>query len=112
MDPSAFWRYSMVTCFAIRSQPPEQSALPHICELLPELCGHGVGQRHAILCLIRGVPKHNPLVASPDIQVLFADVDTTGDVGALLVDAYQDLTCLVAQPFAIYTGHVVHIRIK
>merc|ERR1712217_699663 len=59
---------------AVRPQPPEQTTLTHICQLLAQSGGHGVSQRHAILSLVTCIPEHDALIASSDIKVLFADM--------------------------------------
>ena len=103
---------------AIRSQPPALATLAHVGQGLPEPCGHGVGQRHAVGGLIAGISEHDSLVAGTHIhlvlmkgkkcvvdaqelkpnaphqhrqpQTLLAHVHSAGDVWALLVDAHQD----------------------
>merc|ERR1711933_633560 len=82
---------------AIWSQPPKQSALAHVCQLLAQARGHGMCQWHTILRLIASIAKHNTLVTSTYIEVILAHVHPTCNVRALLVDAYHDLASLVAQ---------------
>merc|ERR1719277_1257834 len=97
---------------AIWSQPPKQSALAHVCQLLPQARGHGMCQWHAILRLIASIAKHNTLVTSTYIEVILAHMHPACNVRALLVDAYHDLASLVAQALAINTGEIIHVRIK
>mmetsp|Transcript_135828 Transcript_135828/g.434543 ORF Transcript_135828/g.434543 Transcript_135828/m.434543 type:complete len:217 (-) Transcript_135828:59-709(-) len=89
---------------AVGAQPPERAVLAHVRELLAQTRGHGVRQRHAVLSLVAGVSEHDALVAGADVEVLLADVHSTGDVGALLVDAHEDLAGLVAQALAVHAG--------
>ena len=47
--------------------------------------------RHVVLCLVGGVAEHHALVAST-LFVLITIVNTTVDIGTLLVDGTQDTT--------------------
>merc|ERR1719433_1801004 len=84
---------------AVRPQPPQQATLAHVGQLLAQASGHGVRQWHAILSLIAGVPKHNSLVASTDVKIILANMNTSSNVRALLIDAHQDFASLVTQAF-------------
>merc|ERR1719293_21706 len=97
---------------AIWPQPPEQSALAHVCQLLPQARGHGMCQWHAILRLIASIAKHNTLVTSTYIEVILAHVHPACNVRALLVDAYHDLASLVAQALAVNAGEIIHVGIE
>merc|ERR1712144_179172 len=55
-------------CLAIRTQPPQRAILTHICQLFAEASCHRVCQRHAVLCLITGIAKHDALVTSTNIH--------------------------------------------
>jgi hypothetical protein len=68
-----------------------------------------MGKRHAIRGFIAGVPKHNSLITSANIEIIFSNVNATSDIGALLIDTNQDFASLVAQSLAIDTGQIVHI---
>mmetsp|Transcript_4227 Transcript_4227/g.6453 ORF Transcript_4227/g.6453 Transcript_4227/m.6453 type:complete len:288 (-) Transcript_4227:32-895(-) len=98
--------------FTIRAQPPELPILAHVGQFLAQFRGHGVRQRHAVFRLVSGIAKHNALVTSPDVKVLLANMNTTGDVWALLVDAHQHFTSLVAEPLTVHTGQVINVRIE
>mmetsp|Transcript_10007 Transcript_10007/g.18591 ORF Transcript_10007/g.18591 Transcript_10007/m.18591 type:complete len:449 (-) Transcript_10007:108-1454(-) len=97
---------------AVRSQPPALAALAHLRQGLTQARGHGVGQRHAVRGLIAGIPEHDALISRPDIHLVLANVHSAGNVRALLVDAHQDLTALVAQTFAVDAGQVIHKAVK
>eukprot|EP00409_Alexandrium_fundyense_P004200 CAMPEP_0185901450 /NCGR_PEP_ID=MMETSP0196C-20130402/810_1 /TAXON_ID=2932 /ORGANISM="Alexandrium fundyense, Strain CCMP1719" /LENGTH=104 /DNA_ID=CAMNT_0028620105 /DNA_START=92 /DNA_END=403 /DNA_ORIENTATION=- len=71
-----------------------------------------MSQRHAILRLISGVPKHDALVTSPNVKVLLAHMNAASDVRALLVDAHQHFACLVTEPFAVHAGQVIHVGVE
>ena len=49
---------------AVRPQPANSAVLAHLCQLVPNLGGQHVGQRHQLRGLIGGVAKHVTLVAS------------------------------------------------
>merc|ERR1719401_2811444 len=97
---------------AIGPQPPQLAALPHVRQLLAELRCDGVCKRHAVFGLIAGVTEHDALVTSTYVQIFLAYVDTASNVGALLVDAHQDFTRLVAEALAIDTREVVDIGVE
>mmetsp|Transcript_24541 Transcript_24541/g.52088 ORF Transcript_24541/g.52088 Transcript_24541/m.52088 type:complete len:274 (-) Transcript_24541:168-989(-) len=97
---------------AVGAQPPEQAALAHIRQLLPQLRGHRVGKWHAILGLVRGIPKHDALVTGADVKILLAHMDATCDVGALLVDAHKHLASLVAKALAHNTREVIDVGVE
>merc|ERR1719405_200745 len=72
-------------CLAIRTQPPQRAILTHICQLFAEASCHRVCQRHAILRLITGIAKHDTLITSTNIHFIFANMDTSSNIWALLV---------------------------
>mmetsp|Transcript_151451 Transcript_151451/g.278205 ORF Transcript_151451/g.278205 Transcript_151451/m.278205 type:complete len:218 (-) Transcript_151451:81-734(-) len=98
--------------FSIRAQPPQFAVLAHICQLLAQACCHGVCQWHAIFSLITGIAKHDTLITSTNIHIIFTNVNTAGNVWALLVDANYNLTSLVTQALAVNTGQVVYEGVK
>ena len=51
------------------------------------------------------VPEHDALVAS-DVKIILADVQTTCNVKALLVDAHQYLAVLVIQSLAVNAAQI------
>merc|ERR1712061_420274 len=57
---------------AIWSQPPKQSTLAHVGQLLAQSCGHGMCQWHTVLRLIAGIAEHNALVTGTYIEVILA----------------------------------------
>merc|ERR1719174_109758 len=87
-------------CLAVWTQPPQLAILAHICQFLAQASSHGVCQWHAILSLVAGIAKHDTLVASTNIQIVLANMNSSSDVRALLVDAHNDLACLIAQALA------------
>ena len=91
----------------VGTEPPESAVLADVGELLPEPVGEEVGQRHAALGLVGGVPEHDPLVAGADVHVVLPDVNATGDVGGLLVDADEDLARVVIEPLRLHGRQVV-----
>mmetsp|Transcript_88806 Transcript_88806/g.197346 ORF Transcript_88806/g.197346 Transcript_88806/m.197346 type:complete len:274 (+) Transcript_88806:692-1513(+) len=97
---------------AVGAQPPEQAALAHIRQLLPQLRGHRVGEWHAILRLVAGVPEHDALITGADVKILLAHMDATCDVGALFVDTHEHLTRLVAKTLAHNAGEVVDVGVE
>merc|ERR1719221_2119642 len=97
---------------AIWSQPPKQSALAHVCQLLPQPCSHGMCQWHTVLRLIAGIAKHDALVTGTYIEVILAHVHPACNVRALLVDAYHDLTSRIGQALAVHTREIIHVGIE
>merc|ERR1711908_193921 len=87
---------------AIGTQPPQLSVLAHLSELVTQGIGHGVGQWHGILGLITGISEHNTLVTSTKVHVILANMDSSSNIWALLVDAHDDLARLVTDPLAIH----------
>ena len=55
-------------------------------------CRHRVCQKHKVLSLITRVPERDILITSANVKLIIADVDSTGNVRTLLVDA--DSACL------------------
>ena len=53
------------------------------------------------------VPEHDALVASTDVKITLANVHTTCNVRALLVDAQQYLAVLVIQSLDVNAAQVV-----
>ena len=96
-------------CLTVVSQPPERAVLAHICKFLSEASSYCMCQRHAILGFVTGISKHDALVASADVHVILADVDTACDVGALLVDAHHDFASLVAETLTVDAGKIIDI---
>merc|ERR1719197_1702554 len=88
---------------AIRPQPPQRSILANISQLLAQTGGNEDCQRHADLCLIRGITKHDSLISCTHIHLILADMDTTCNVRALLVDADENFTSLITQTLAVNT---------
>merc|ERR1711976_687041 len=69
-------------------------------------------QRHGIFSLITGITKHDALVTCPDIHFLLANVDSTCNVRALLVDSDKDLTSLVTQTLTVHGREVINISVE
>mmetsp|Transcript_9376 Transcript_9376/g.17446 ORF Transcript_9376/g.17446 Transcript_9376/m.17446 type:complete len:278 (-) Transcript_9376:257-1090(-) len=98
--------------FSIRAQPPQFAVLAHICQLLAQARRHGVRQGHAVFGLITGVAKHDALITCAHIHVVLANMNTTCNVWALLVDADYHLASLVTQTLAVNAGQVIHKGVK
>ena len=97
---------------AVRSQPPALAALAHFCQGLAKPGGHAVRQRHAIRSLVAGIPEHDALVSGAHVHLVLANMHSTGNVWALLVDANQDLAGLVAQALAVHAGQIIHEAVE
>jgi hypothetical protein len=76
---------------SIRTEPPERSILAHIGKLLSKLVGKKVSQGHAACSLIGGISKHNTLVTGTNVHVILTNVNTSGNIGGLLVNAHKNL---------------------
>jgi hypothetical protein len=71
-----------------------------------------VGKRHAVFGLIRGISKHNTLVTSTNIKVGFSDVDSSGDIGGLLVDTDKNFAVVARQTLGLDRAQVILERIE
>mmetsp|Transcript_9375 Transcript_9375/g.17442 ORF Transcript_9375/g.17442 Transcript_9375/m.17442 type:complete len:292 (-) Transcript_9375:1156-2031(-) len=98
--------------FSIRAQPPQFAVLAHICQLLAQARRHGVRQGHAVFGLITGVAKHDALISCSHVHLVFAHVNATRNVWALLIDADDHLTTLVTQALTINTRQIINKRVK
>merc|ERR1712087_206403 len=76
---------------AVWPQPPEQPTLADIGQFLPKTCRHRVRQGHAVFRLVARITKHDTLITSTNVEIVFAHVHTASDVWALLVDAHKNL---------------------
>mmetsp|Transcript_26376 Transcript_26376/g.57789 ORF Transcript_26376/g.57789 Transcript_26376/m.57789 type:complete len:485 (+) Transcript_26376:43-1497(+) len=97
---------------SIGSQPPEASVLSDIRQFLSELCGHHVGQRHELFGFVTGVTKHDTLITGTNIEVGFANVDASGDIGRLLVDSDQNLASVTRQTLGVDGTQIVFKRVE
>ena len=70
---------------AIWAQPPALTALANISQGLAPTRGHGVGQRHAVRCLITGISKHDALVTGTHVQVLLVHMAPAAMSGLCLL---------------------------
>jgi len=93
---------------SIGTQPPKGTILSHIGQFLSELGGHHVGQRHELFGFVTGVTKHNTLITGTDIEVGLTDVDTSSDIGRLLVDADQNLASVARQTLGVDGTQIVY----
>jgi hypothetical protein len=93
---------------SIGTKPPERSILTHIGELLSELVGKKVGQGHAALGFVRGVSKHDTLVTGTDVHVVLSNMDTSGDIGGLLVDTNEHLAGVAGETLGLHGGEIVN----
>lgn len=75
----------------IGAQPLEGSVLANVGETLAEAGGEEVGEGHELGGLIGGVAEHDALVTSADLLDALVEVDTLGDIGALLLDGDDDV---------------------
>merc|ERR1719203_124743 len=69
-------------------------------------------QWHAILGLVTGIPKHDSLVSSADIEIILANMNSSSNVRTLLVDTHQDFASLVTQALAVNAGEVIDIGVE
>merc|ERR1711966_176749 len=110
-EPSAFCRYSMVTCVLPSGRSHQSRPLLRTSVSTLPRRGHGVSQGHAVLGLIAGIAEHDALVAGTHIHVVLANVHATRDVRALLVDAHKDLAGLVAEALGVHARQVILVGI-
>lgn len=96
----------------IRSQPPKAPILTDIGQTLSKLRRHHVRQGHADFGFIARVSKHDTLITGSDIQVRLAHVDTSRNIGRLLVDADQDFASFTRQSLGLDRRQVVFKGIK
>jgi len=88
-EPSASAVLDRDLRLAVGAQPPERAILAHVGELLAQARRDQVRERHAVSSLVRGVAKHDALVAGVNVQVQLAHVHAARDVGRLLLGAHQ-----------------------
>jgi hypothetical protein len=68
-----------------------------------------VGQRHQLSGLVGGIAEHVALVASTNVVLLLANVYSTGNIRALLLDANHDVAALVVEAkVAMIESNVLH----
>mmetsp|Transcript_3019 Transcript_3019/g.5660 ORF Transcript_3019/g.5660 Transcript_3019/m.5660 type:complete len:291 (+) Transcript_3019:676-1548(+) len=94
----------------IGTEPPKSTILTNIGELLAQLVGKKMRQGHATRGLIGGVSKHDTLITSTDIHVIFTNVNTTGNIGGLLVDTNENLAGIATQSFGVDRGKIIDER--
>mmetsp|Transcript_2033 Transcript_2033/g.4586 ORF Transcript_2033/g.4586 Transcript_2033/m.4586 type:complete len:428 (-) Transcript_2033:117-1400(-) len=82
---------------SIGAQPPERTILTDIGEALSELSSHHVGQRHAVFGFIRSISKHDTLITGTNVKITLTDVDSSGNIGRLLVDSDEDFAVVAVQ---------------
>mmetsp|Transcript_1433 Transcript_1433/g.2409 ORF Transcript_1433/g.2409 Transcript_1433/m.2409 type:complete len:270 (+) Transcript_1433:652-1461(+) len=93
---------------SIGTEPPERSILTHIGELLSKLVGKKMGQRHAALSLIRGISKHNTLVTGTNVHVVLTNVNTSSNIGRLLVNAHKNLAVVTRETLGLNRGKIIN----
>mmetsp|Transcript_20892 Transcript_20892/g.35922 ORF Transcript_20892/g.35922 Transcript_20892/m.35922 type:complete len:345 (-) Transcript_20892:24-1058(-) len=93
---------------SIGTEPPESSILTDISELLSEPVGKKMRQRHAAFGLIRGVSKHNTLVTSANVHVVLSYVDTSGNIGRLLVDTDKHFASFAGETLRVHGREIIN----
>mmetsp|Transcript_22094 Transcript_22094/g.33597 ORF Transcript_22094/g.33597 Transcript_22094/m.33597 type:complete len:279 (+) Transcript_22094:680-1516(+) len=93
---------------SVRAKPPEGSVLTHISELLSKLVRKEMRQRHVTFGLIRSVSKHDTLVTSTNIHVILSNVDTSSNIGRLLVDADEHLASITGETLGINRRKIIN----
>mmetsp|Transcript_4551 Transcript_4551/g.8145 ORF Transcript_4551/g.8145 Transcript_4551/m.8145 type:complete len:279 (+) Transcript_4551:742-1578(+) len=86
---------------SVRTKPPKGSILTHVSELLSKLVRKEMCQGHVACSLIRSVSKHDTLVTSTNIHVILSDMDTSGNIGRLLVDADEHLASVTGETLGV-----------
>mmetsp|Transcript_26068 Transcript_26068/g.55860 ORF Transcript_26068/g.55860 Transcript_26068/m.55860 type:complete len:308 (-) Transcript_26068:157-1080(-) len=81
-------------CFGIGSDPVAGSVLANLGDLRSELGGQHVRQRHKGFRLVRGITKHDSLIAGAEIFHLLR-VDRLGNVRRLFLDGHNDVAGLI-----------------
>lgn len=81
----------------VRAQPGDLTRVAGNGEALNELGGEDVSEGHHLGGLVGGIAEHVALVTSTNVLVLAADVNTTGNVGRLLLEADHDVAGLVVE---------------
>jgi len=82
---------------AIWAEPVVVSVVSELGDLLDELGGQDVGQRHVLLGLVGGISEHVSLITSSDLLDGLSDVDSGGDLRGLLLDGDEDVASLVVE---------------
>mmetsp|Transcript_3573 Transcript_3573/g.7812 ORF Transcript_3573/g.7812 Transcript_3573/m.7812 type:complete len:431 (-) Transcript_3573:26-1318(-) len=97
---------------SIGTQPPEGTVLTDIRQFLSELGSHHVGQRHELFGFVTGVTKHNTLITGTHIEVRLSNMDTSGDIGGLLVDADENLARVARETLGGDGAQIVFERVE
>jgi len=71
-----------------------------------------VGKRHADFGLVRSVTKHDTLVTGTNIKVGLSNVDSSCNIGRLLVDTDENLAIVARQTLRLDGAQVIFERIK
>jgi hypothetical protein len=95
---------------SIGTKPPERSIFTNIGELLSELVGKEMGQRHAALGLIGGVSKHNTLVTGSNVKLVLSNVNSSSNIGRLLVDTNKNLASITRETLGLNGRKIVNER--
>mmetsp|Transcript_7007 Transcript_7007/g.10329 ORF Transcript_7007/g.10329 Transcript_7007/m.10329 type:complete len:321 (-) Transcript_7007:6-968(-) len=93
---------------SIGTEPPERSILTNIGKLLSKLVGKEMGQGHAALSLIRGISKHNTLVTSTNVHIVLTNVDSSSNIGRLLVNAHKNLAVITRETLGLNRGKIIN----
>lgn len=81
----------------VGAEPRDLTGVAGNGEALNELGGEHVGEGHVLGGLVGGITEHVALVTSTNVLVLAANVDTTGNVGGLLLKGDHDVAGLVVE---------------
>jgi hypothetical protein len=84
----------------IRAEPSDLAAVTSNRETFDKSGRKKVSKRHHLGGLVSSIAKHVALVTGTNVLVLAPDVDTTGDVGRLLLEANHDVAGLVVKALA------------
>jgi len=66
-------------------------------------------QRHGVLSFVASVSEHDSLVTCTNVEVILANMHTTSDIRALLVNTNEDLTRLVGEAHDVNAAKIVNI---
>jgi len=81
----------------IRTEPWELARVAGNREALNELGGEHVRQGHVLRSLVSSIAEHVALVTGTNVLVLAANVDTTSDIGGLLIKGDHDVARLIVE---------------
>ena len=91
---------------SIWTSPGHAPIAAQLSNLRVKLVGQHNSQWHALVCLIRGIAEHKALVASTNLILIAANMNTLGDVRWLFLQGWQYVASLVIKAWRGKKGNI------